>query len=121
MPTDGNARAITFTPLGRRQLLARFDGGHITSDAGALLLREVAARSNLFARMADAVPDPRKTPAPNAAIAVGTGLAGTVLKGLVRLTQQHRQAAGHHPLVGLPAALDDEARQRAGLGLAAVE
>jgi hypothetical protein len=59
VPTDCNARAITFTPLGGRQLLAQFDGGHITSDAGALLLREVAARSNLFTRMADAVPDPR--------------------------------------------------------------
>jgi hypothetical protein len=40
-------------------VLAEFDGGHITSDAGALLLREVAARSNLFARMAEIVPDPR--------------------------------------------------------------
>jgi O-antigen/teichoic acid export membrane protein len=36
-------------------------------------------------------------------IAVGTGLAGTVLKGLVRLTQQHRQAAGR---VGSAATID---------------
>jgi hypothetical protein len=58
--TDCNAGTIAFTPLGRRQLLARFDGGRITSDAGALLLREVAGRSKLFERMAAAVPDPRE-------------------------------------------------------------
>ncbi len=43
MLTDCNSRSIAFTPLGRRQLLAQFDGGQITSDAGALLLREAAA------------------------------------------------------------------------------
>ncbi len=59
MPTDCNASTIPFTPLGRRQVLAQFDGGRITSDAGALLLREAAGRSGLFERMAAAVPDPR--------------------------------------------------------------
>lgn len=59
MPTDCNSNTIAFTPLGRRQLLAQFDGGRITSDAGALLLREVAGRSGLFERMAACVPDPR--------------------------------------------------------------
>lgn len=59
MPTDCNSQTIAFTPLGCRQLLAQFDGGRITSDAGALLLREVAGRSRLFGRMAAAVPDPR--------------------------------------------------------------
>jgi hypothetical protein len=59
VPTDCNSPTIAFTPLGRRELLAQFDGGRITSDAGALLLREVAGRSGLFERMAAAVPDPR--------------------------------------------------------------
>ena len=59
MQTDCNPRSITFTPLARRDVLARFDGGKITSDAGALLLREVAAGSKLFERMSAAVPDPR--------------------------------------------------------------
>ena len=59
MPTHCNSQTIAFTPLARRQLLAQFDGGSITSDAGALLLREVAAGSRLFERMAGAVPDPR--------------------------------------------------------------
>lgn len=59
MQTDCNSSSIAFTPLGRRKLLAGFDGGKITSDAGALLLREVAAKTRLFQRMAAAVPDPR--------------------------------------------------------------
>jgi Transposase DDE domain group 1 len=57
--TDCNSDSITFTPLKRQRLLADFNGGKITSDAGALLLREVAAKSNVFQRMAQAVPDPR--------------------------------------------------------------
>jgi hypothetical protein len=40
-------------------VLAEFDGGQITSDAGALLLRQVAGRFRLFERMSAAVPDPR--------------------------------------------------------------
>lgn len=59
MPTDCNPRSITFTPSNRRQVLAQFDGGKITSDAGALLLREVAVKAKLFQRMAQAIPDPR--------------------------------------------------------------
>jgi hypothetical protein len=58
--TDCNTRAIDFTPLGRRQVVADFQGGSITSDAGALLLREAAGRLNLFNRMAQAIPDPRE-------------------------------------------------------------
>jgi len=57
--TDCKSPSIVFTPLGRRQLQAAFDGGKITSDAGALLLREVAGKSKLFQRMAAVVPDPR--------------------------------------------------------------
>jgi DDE family transposase len=57
--TDCNSPSIIFTPLGRRKLLAEFDGGTITSDAGVLLLREVAANARLFERMAALVPDPR--------------------------------------------------------------
>ena len=36
--------SFAFQPLGKRDVLADFDGGHITSDAGALLLREVDAK-----------------------------------------------------------------------------
>ena len=59
MRTDCKSPSVTFTPLGRRQVLGEFDGGNITSDAGVLLLREVAAKARLFERMAAVVPDPR--------------------------------------------------------------
>ena len=59
MRTDCNSRLIPFTPLKRRQVLAEFNGGQITSDAGAVLLREIASRFRLFQRMSAAVPDPR--------------------------------------------------------------
>ena len=39
--------------MGRRDVVARFDGGAITSDAGGLLLlREVEARSGIIVRFA---------------------------------------------------------------------
>lgn len=60
MATDCNSGTMTFTPLGRRELVAQFDGGLITSDAGALLLREVARRFKVFERMAACIPDPRE-------------------------------------------------------------
>ena len=39
---------IIFQPLGKKIVEARFNGGTITSDAGALLLREVAGANSLF-------------------------------------------------------------------------
>jgi DDE family transposase len=39
--TECIAPALSFQPLGPRQVVAAFDGGHVTSDAGGLLLREV--------------------------------------------------------------------------------
>ena len=41
MNTECNAKQLYFQGLGRRRVEADFDGGTITSDAGALLLREV--------------------------------------------------------------------------------
>ncbi len=38
MPTECNAEVFEFAPVGRRDVVASFDGGLITSDAGALLL-----------------------------------------------------------------------------------
>ena len=35
-----NRESFVFQPLGRRQVVGRFDGGKITSDAGALLVLE---------------------------------------------------------------------------------
>ena len=39
--THCNTNELNFQDLNRRSVLAAFDGGHITSDAGALLLREI--------------------------------------------------------------------------------
>ncbi len=35
-----NQQSFGFHPLGRRNVVANFDGGRISSDAGGLLLRE---------------------------------------------------------------------------------
>lgn len=59
MPTDCNSSAIAFTPLFRQQVIADFDGGPITSDAGAILLREVDRRVKMFDRIDRIIPDPR--------------------------------------------------------------
>lgn len=50
---------LTFSPLVRRQIEADFSGGHITSDAGLLLLREVDQQHRLTRRLASVLQDPR--------------------------------------------------------------
>jgi len=39
---DCNRKPLHFSTLGPKTVVADFDGGRLTSDAGALLLREVA-------------------------------------------------------------------------------
>lgn len=48
-----------FHPLGRREVVSRFDGGTITSDAGGLLLRELEAKTELVRRFAACFTDHR--------------------------------------------------------------
>ena len=57
--TECNRRKIAFTRAKRRELLADFDGGRLTTDAGILLLREVDERIGLIDAINDCVPDPR--------------------------------------------------------------
>jgi hypothetical protein len=59
VPTDCNKPIVQFTPLARRQVLAEFDAGAISSDGGVLLLREVDRRINLLDRVDRLIPDPR--------------------------------------------------------------
>ena len=59
MPTDCNKPIIRFTPLARREVLAEFDAGAISSDGGVVLLREVDRRINLLDRVDQLIPDPR--------------------------------------------------------------
>jgi len=38
--TECNGEQLSFQAVGRREIVARFDGGHLSSDGGGLLLRE---------------------------------------------------------------------------------
>jgi hypothetical protein len=44
---------LTFSALSRRQIEADFSGGHITSDAGLLLLPEIDRQHRLIQRLAE--------------------------------------------------------------------
>ncbi len=57
--TDCNRDPIVFSSLGTKRVIADFDGGHITSDGGALLLREVDRHLGLIDQLNAALPDPR--------------------------------------------------------------
>ena len=57
--TECNRSSILFSSHGRRSVEARFDGGSLTSDAGALLLREADRRLGLTAELDVVIPDPR--------------------------------------------------------------
>jgi Transposase DDE domain group 1 len=57
--TECNSQRIPFSSLGRRSVSADFAGGSITSDAGALLLREADRRLKLVDFLDAAIPDPR--------------------------------------------------------------
>jgi hypothetical protein len=57
--TECNCEQLEFHGLGRRAVVARFDGGAISTDGGALLLREVEAKTGLLAAVAEQFTDYR--------------------------------------------------------------
>jgi Transposase DDE domain group 1 len=57
--TQCNPKPLHFASLDSRRLEADFSGGALTSDAGALLLREVDHRLGLLDALDRALPDPR--------------------------------------------------------------
>lgn len=59
MPTQCIQKSFAFHSLGKRDVVARFDGGRITSDAGGLLLREVAEKTGLLRGLAACFDDYR--------------------------------------------------------------
>jgi hypothetical protein len=59
MTTECTRESFVFQPLGRREVIGRFDGGKITSDAGALLLRETERVSGVLGRFAACFTDHR--------------------------------------------------------------
>ena len=61
MPTDCSPALFEFPPVDGRQVVASFDGGAITSDAGALLLGQTDRAIRLTERFAACFAD-RRTP-----------------------------------------------------------
>jgi hypothetical protein len=59
MKTECNRKQYTFQALGRREIVADFNGGTITSDAGGILLREVEKRTSILSRFAKCFTDHR--------------------------------------------------------------
>ena len=53
-------KSLQFSSLSRKKILADFDGGHLTSDGGALLLREANRRTGLIDALAECITDPRE-------------------------------------------------------------
>src|SRR3954463_11925091 len=61
MPTQCSADLFGFAPVERRRLEAAFDGGAVTSDAGALLLGATERAINLVGRFARCFTDGRRS------------------------------------------------------------
>ncbi len=59
MQTDCKETQLEFQAIGRRRVIASFDGGRISSDGGLLLLHEVAERTGLLKRFAQCFTDHR--------------------------------------------------------------
>jgi hypothetical protein len=57
--TDCTTQPLLFSSLGRKKIQADFNGGSLTSDAGALLLRELDRRIGLIDSINHCIPDPR--------------------------------------------------------------
>lgn len=60
MQTQCNSDRIEFQGFGRRKVQAAFDGGHISSDGGALLLRDVDRRFGVTSGIAKCFTDHRR-------------------------------------------------------------
>src|SRR5512136_3411907 len=59
METECTPAQLEFHALGQREVVGKFDGGNITSDAGGLLLRETEKRTGILAGFAKCFEDLR--------------------------------------------------------------
>src|SRR5512136_2874451 len=59
MRTECNGKGYELQPLGRRAVVADFEGGRITSEAGAVLLRELESRRGMVRQFAECFVDYR--------------------------------------------------------------
>ena len=53
MATQCNERKLMFHELDSHEVVARFDGGEITSDTGGILLREFEKRTRVLGWMSE--------------------------------------------------------------------
>ena len=60
MPAECSAERLGFAPVGRREVVAGFDGGAITSDAGGLLLGTADRALGVVGRFAECFRDVRR-------------------------------------------------------------
>jgi hypothetical protein len=58
--TECKTKRFEFHALSNREVIAHFDGGDISSDAGGLLLREVEQRTGILKQLAGCFTDYRK-------------------------------------------------------------
>ena len=58
--TECKPKPVEFHALGSREVVAHFDGGDITSDAGGLMLREVEQRTGILRKFATCFTDYRE-------------------------------------------------------------
>jgi len=93
--TECTTDVVEFQRLGSRHVVGRFDGGRLTADAGALLLRKVDRQIGLIDAMTECIPDPRDPqmvknrsetgPSGASGVCIGTGIA-TIWYAAVRAT-----------------------------------
>jgi hypothetical protein len=60
--TECNGATLDFSRIGPKAVVADFNGGRLTTDAGALLIRELGDKIGLFDALDHAIPDPRWLP-----------------------------------------------------------
>ena len=108
MDTQCNDAQLDFQPFGRRLVTGRHDGGHMSSDGGGLLLREVDGRIDLTRRLAGCFEDHRN--------AASAGRAARACPGVgLRGSQRPRRAAAR---CGAVAAGRPDGPDRRGRGTA---
>lgn len=71
---------LKFQGLDSRKVISKFDGGYVTSDGEALLLREVEARTGVISELADCFEDYRN---PNRIVHTVEELVAQSVYGLV--------------------------------------
>ena len=59
VPPQQVASKISALDIGEKTVLINFNGGFLSSDAGALLLKEVEEHIGVIRRMAEVIPDSR--------------------------------------------------------------